>query len=275
MVLIEHDGTVLGAVAVRDEIRPEAAQAVEMLRRQGVSVVMLTGDNARTAAAIAAQAKIGDVRAELSPQDKARLVTDLQARGRVAMVGDGINDAPALATADVGIAMGAMGSDVAIEAADVALMGEDLRRLPDAIAHSRHARTIFTQNLILSGLIIAALLPLAALGILGLTTVVAIHELAEVLVILNGIRAGGRRLLPTRPALRGTRTSRPAAAYSQARQPATGIGTGAISLPLTPAGDSAAGRPAGQLISLTSAPAETATAVKDDCGCEPGSSCCN
>ena len=86
---------------------------------------------------------------------------------------------------------------------------------------------------------------------------------------------GGRRLLPTRPALRGTRTSRPAAAYSQARQPATGIGTGAISLPLTPAGDSAAGRPAGQLISLTSAPAETATAVKDDCGCEPGSSCCN
>lgn len=275
VVLIEHDGTVLGAVAVRDEIRPEAAQAVEMLRRQGVSVVMLTGDNARTAAAIAAQAKIGDVRAELSPQDKARLVTDLQARGRVAMVGDGINDAPALATADVGIAMGAMGSDVAIEAADVALMGEDLRRLPDAIAHSRHARTIFTQNLILSGLIIAALLPLAALGILGLTTVVAIHELAEVLVILNGIRAGGRRLLPTRPALRGTRTSRPAAAYSQARQPATGIGTGAISLPLTPAGDSAAGRPAGQLISLTSAPAETATAVKDDCGCEPGSSCCN
>ena len=274
VVLIEHDGTVLGAVAVRDEIRPEAAQAVEMLRRQGVSVVMLTGDNARTAAAIAAQAKIGDVRAELSPQDKARLVTDLRARGRVAMVGDGINDAPALATADVGIAMGAMGSDVAIEAADVALMGEDLRRLPDAIAHSRHARTIFTQNLILSGLIIAALLPLAALGILGLTTVVAIHELAEVLVILNGIRAGGRRLLPTRPALSGTRTSRPAAAYSQARQPATGIGATAISLPLTPAGDSAAGRPAGQLITLTSTPAETATAVKDDCGCEPGCSCC-
>ncbi|PWK65114.1 cation-transporting ATPase G [Streptomyces sp. CG 926] len=202
VVLVEHDGTLLGAVAVRDEIRPEAAEAVAALHRQGVRVVMLTGDNARTAAAIAAAAGIEDVRAELLPEDKARIVTELQAYGPVAMVGDGINDAPALATADAGIAMGAMGSDVAIEAADIALMGEDLRRLPDAIAHTRAARGVFTQNLLMSGAILVALVPLAATGVLGLATVVASHELAEVLVIGNGIRAGRRKHLPTHPALR-------------------------------------------------------------------------
>ncbi|MFI6293867.1 heavy metal translocating P-type ATPase [Nonomuraea sp. NPDC050790] len=202
VVLVEHDEVLLGAVAVRDEIRPEAAEAVAMLRRQGVEVVMLTGDNARTAAAIAAEAGVTDVRAELLPADKARIVTELRARGAVAMVGDGINDAPALATADAGIAMGAMGSDVAIEAADIALMGADLRRLPDAIAHTRAARGIFTQNLLLSGGILVALVPLAAAGVLGLATVVAAHELAEVLVIGNGIRAGRRTRLPRHPALR-------------------------------------------------------------------------
>ncbi|MGP3920131.1 heavy metal translocating P-type ATPase [Nonomuraea sp. 10N515B] len=202
VVLVEHDGTLLGAIAVRDEVRPEAAEAVAQLKRQGIEVVMLTGDNARTAAAIAADAGITDVRAELLPADKARIVTELKARGPVAMVGDGINDAPALATAEAGIAMGAMGSDVAIEAADIALMGEDLRRLPDAIAHTRAARAIFTQNLLLSGGILITLVPLAATGVLGLATVVATHELAEVLVIANGIRAGRRTRLPHHAALR-------------------------------------------------------------------------
>ncbi|MFD3942729.1 heavy metal translocating P-type ATPase [Streptomyces sp. NPDC058579] len=203
VVLVEHDRVLLGAVAVRDEIRPEAAEAVKALRGQGIRVVMLTGDNARTAAAIGAAAGIDDVRAELLPQDKARIVTELRAaHGPVAMVGDGINDAPALATADAGIAMGAMGSDVAVEAADIALMGEDLRRLPDAIAHTRAARRVFTQNLVMSGGILVALVPLAATGVLGLATVVASHELAEVLVIGNGIRAGRRRHLPAHVALR-------------------------------------------------------------------------
>ncbi|GAB1818224.1 heavy metal translocating P-type ATPase [Herbidospora sp. RD11066] len=207
VVLVEHDGTLLGAVAVRDEIRPEAAEAVAELRRQGVEVVMLTGDNARTAAAIAAAAGITDVRAELLPEDKARIVTELRARGPVAMVGDGINDAPALATADAGIAMGVMGTDVAIEAADVALMGEDLRRLPDAIAHTRAARAVFTQNLLLSGGILVTLVPLAATGVLGLAAVVATHELAEVLVIANGIRAGRRHRFPQHAALRAAKTA--------------------------------------------------------------------
>ncbi|MFE2846368.1 heavy metal translocating P-type ATPase [Streptomyces scopuliridis] len=204
VVLVEHDSELLGAIAVRDEVRPEAAEAVAMLTRQGVAVVMLTGDNSRTAAAIAAAAGVTGVRAELLPQDKARIVTELKARGPVAMVGDGINDAPALATAEAGVAMGAMGSDVAIEAADIALMGEDLRRLPDAIAHTRAARLIFTQNLLMSGAILAALVPLAATGVLGLAAVVATHELAEVLVIGNGIRAGRKSRLPHHAPLRTT-----------------------------------------------------------------------
>jgi cation-transporting ATPase G len=195
-VLIEEDGQLLGAVAVRDELRPEAAQVMAQLRRDGYHVAMLTGDNTLTANALAREAGIEEVHADLRPEDKAALVAQLRTRRRTAMVGDGVNDAPALATADLGIAMGAMGSDVAIETADVALMGEDLRHLPQAFTHARRARRIMLQNVGLSLAIIVVLMPLALFGVLGLAAVVLVHEVAEIVVIANGVRAGRTRPLP-------------------------------------------------------------------------------
>ena len=165
---------------------------VRTLAAQGVGVTMLTGDNARTARALAAQAGISDVRAELRPEDKATAIGELSKAGSVAMIGDGINDAPALAAADVGIAMGAKGADAAIESADVAFTGHDLRLIPQALAHARRGRNIINQNVVLSIAIIVALLPLAITGVLGLAAVVLVHEVAEVVVILNGLRAARR-----------------------------------------------------------------------------------
>ncbi|SFO44291.1 cation-transporting ATPase G [Pseudonocardia ammonioxydans] len=200
-VLVEDAGTVIGAIAVRDELRPEAGEVTAALRGAGYRVVMLTGDNHATAAALATEAGIApaDVHAELRPEDKSRLVDQLRAHGPVAMVGDGVNDAPALATADLGIAMGAMGTDVAIETADVALMGEDLRHLPQVLAHARRSRTIMWQSVALSLAIIIGLMPLALFGVLGLAAVVLVHEVAEVVVIGNGIRAGRTRRLALVP----------------------------------------------------------------------------
>lgn len=201
-VLVEDDGVLLGAIAVRDELRPEAREVVASLRGAGYRVAMLTGDNHATAAALATEAGIdpGDVHAELRPEDKSRIVGQLRSHGPVAMVGDGVNDAPALATADLGVAMGAMGTDVAIETADVALMGEDLRHLPHVLAHARRSRVIMWQNVGLSLAIIIGLMPLALFGILGLAAVVLVHEVAEVVVIGNGIRAGRTRALRIGPA---------------------------------------------------------------------------
>lgn len=191
VVLVEHDHHLLGVIAVRDELRPEAPAVIDRLRTLGIkTIAMLTGDNIRTAQALGRSAGIDDTRADLLPEDKVTAVEDLRRHGRTAMVGDGINDAPALATATVGIAMGAAGSDVAIETADVALLGEDLHHLPDVLTHAQRAGRIMRQNLALSGAILLTLVPLAALGILGLATVVATHEIAEVFVIANGIRAG-------------------------------------------------------------------------------------
>lgn len=198
-VLVEDDGIVIGAVAVRDDLRPEAAEVVSRLRATNYQVAMLTGDNERTASALATRAGITDVHAELRPEDKANIIHRLRENSPTAMVGDGVNDAPALATADVGIAMGAMGSDVAIETADVALMGEDLRHLPQTLSHARRARSIMLQNVGLSLGLIAILIPLATFGILGLAAVVLVHEVAEIFVIGNGVRAGRFRPLTPMP----------------------------------------------------------------------------
>ena len=219
VVLIERDEALLGAIAVRDELRAEAPEAIQQIHGLGIDSAMLTGDNTRTATALASQAGISTVHAELLPEDKARLLSSLSNGRTIAMVGDGVNDAPALATADVGIAMGAMGTDVAIETADVALMGEDLRHLPQVLAHARHARRVMLQNVGLSMAIITVLIPLAAFGVMGLATVVFVHELAEVLVIGNAIRAARARPLPEvapvpgaaalPPAIAGKPTTRP------------------------------------------------------------------
>ncbi|MEV8517103.1 cation-translocating P-type ATPase [Dactylosporangium sp. NPDC051484] len=213
VAVVEHDHTVIGVIGIRDELRPEAADTVAALRAAGVRVAMLTGDNTRTATALAAQAGIEDVHAELLPTDKADHIARLRREhtGAVAMVGDGVNDAPALATADIGIAMGAMGTDVAIDTADIALMGHDLRHLPQAVLHARRARTIMLQNMGLSAAIVLSLVPLAATGILGLATVVFIHELAEVFVIANGVRAARLQPLRGAPAPQSVSTT-PAAA---------------------------------------------------------------
>ncbi|ALJ20629.1 ATPase P [Microbacterium sp. No. 7] len=193
VVIVHRHEQPVGAIGVRDELRPEVPEVIRTLTGEGIGVTMLTGDNARTAAALALQAGISDVRAELRPEDKAAAIGELSRTAPAAMIGDGINDAPALAAADIGIAMGATGSDAAIESADIAFTGHDLRLIPRAFDHARRGRRIINQNIILSLLIIIVLLPLALVGVLGLAAVVLVHEIAEVIVILNGLRAARTR----------------------------------------------------------------------------------
>lgn len=192
VVVVEIDDRVAGLIGIRDELRVESVEMIGMMRQLGIATVMLTGDNERTAHALAAEAGIQEVHAEQLPVDKARVVSSLVSRAPTVMVGDGINDAPALATATVGIAMGVKGSVAAIESADVAFTGNDLRLIPQALAHARRGRRIMTWNIVLALAIIVVLFPLALFGVLGLAGVVLVHETAEVVVILNGVRAARR-----------------------------------------------------------------------------------
>ena len=154
---------------------------------------MLTGDNHRTAEAIAGHLGIDEVLAELKPDEKVAAVEQLRERyGSVAMVGDGINDAPALATADLGMAMGTGGSDAAIEAADVALMADDITKVAEALRLGRRATRISRQNLFFSVLLLAVLIPSAVAGLLTVVVAVTVHEVAELLAVGNGVRAARR-----------------------------------------------------------------------------------
>ena len=209
--LTRNNPAVIGAIAVRDELRPEAREVITRLNRAGYTTAMLTGDNTLTATALAQAAGITQVHADLRPQDKAEIIRTLKEQRPTAMVGDGVNDAPALATADIGIAMGAMGTDVAIETADIALMGEDLQHLPQALGHARRTRSIMLQNVGVSLALIAVLIPLALFGILGLAAVVLVHEVAEILIIANGVRAGRIRRDTARPAAQPAPSLEPAA----------------------------------------------------------------
>lgn len=177
-------------LAIRDNVRSNAKTAIDALRGAGIQrVLMLTGDNERTARAIAREVGIDEVYAELKPEDKARTVRELSERyGHVAMVGDGINDAPALAMATVGIAMGAAGTDVALETADVALMADDLEKLGYALNLAKRNGRVVRQNLGLSVVVIAVLVVGAVAGKLSLPIAVLGHELSEFLVIASGLR---------------------------------------------------------------------------------------
>ena len=195
VTLTQASATVVGIVAVADTVRPEAREAIAGLRRAGIRrTVMLTGDNERTARAIAAQVGIDDVRANLLPDEKVQAVEELlEEHGQVAMVGDGINDAPALARATVGIAMGGAGTDQALETADVVLMADDLSKLPFVIHLSRRALGIIRQNIAFSLVVKAAFMGLAIPGLASLWMAVFADVGASLIVILNGMRLLRRR----------------------------------------------------------------------------------
>lgn len=189
-VVVSQNGDFLGVLGLADAPRPNVGQTMERLRRLGIRhLVMLTGDNQEVAQRIAQTVGVTDVRAELLPEHKLDAIKQLQAEyGSVAMTGDGVNDAPALATATVGIAMGGAGTAVALETADVALMGDDLSRLPFAVGLSRASRTIIRQNLGISLGVIGLLIVTSVLGLVQLSGAVILHEGSTIIVVLNALR---------------------------------------------------------------------------------------
>jgi Cd2+/Zn2+-exporting ATPase len=190
VVVIGNEKHVCGFITVADSLRPDANAVINALRLAGVKrIVMLSGDNRETAQAMGAQAGVDEVQAELLPAEKVKAVESLAALyGSVGMVGDGINDAPALARASVGIAMGAMGSDAAIETADIALMSDDLSRLPWLIHHSRRTLGIIRQNIALSLTIKGVFVVLTVAGHASMWAAIAADMGASLLVIFNGLR---------------------------------------------------------------------------------------
>ncbi len=189
-IILTDEQSVLGLIFIADTIRPDADKLIEKLRKRGIKhMVMLTGDNPRTAQAIANQLHLDDVRSELLPADKANVLKELREKyGPVAMVGDGINDAPALASADIGIAMGGVGSDVAMETADVILLSAELRKLDFALGLSRATVQNMTQNIVFALIVAGTLLAGVLVKTVNLSFGMLIHELSVFLVIVNAVR---------------------------------------------------------------------------------------
>ena len=178
----------LGAIGLLDTPREGAKEALQKLREMGIDrMVMISGDHNRVAEAVAKQVGLDEAWGDLMPEDKVKAIKNLRLSARVAMVGDGVNDAPAMANSSVGIAMGAAGSDVALETADIALMADDIRQLPFAVGLSRHTRSIIRQNLFVSLGIVAILVPSTIMG-LSIGAAVAIHEGSTLLVVFNALR---------------------------------------------------------------------------------------
>jgi len=193
IMLVQSDGQFLGVLALADTPRESVRQVLERLHRIGIrKTIMLTGDNERVGRAIADAVGLDEVKADLLPQDKVKAMEDLGQRyGQVAMVGDGVNDAPAMARATVGIAMGGAGTDVALETADVALMADDLSKLPFAVALSRASRRIIRQNLYVSMGVVVLLIPATLFGWAGIGLAVLVHEGSTVVVVINALRLLG------------------------------------------------------------------------------------
>ncbi len=189
-VIVRRAGKFIGVIALADEPRDSVKEVMQRLRAQGIErLVMLTGDNASVAHRIADRVGITDVRAELLPGDKLTLIRELQhGHGVIAMIGDGVNDAPALAAASVGVAMGAGGTAVALETADVVLMGDDLGKLPFAIGLSRASARIIRQNLVIALGVIVMLLIASGFGVIPLSVAVVLHEGSTLVVVLNALR---------------------------------------------------------------------------------------
>jgi Cd2+/Zn2+-exporting ATPase len=189
-VLVAREGRVLGVIAVADEAREVAGDVIDLLHRLGLQpIVMLTGDQEASARAIAAQLGIDEVRAGLLPHEKVAALQELRQRhGAIAMVGDGVNDAPALAVADVGIVMGAIGSDAALETADVALMTDELPKIAYAIRLSRATVSNIRANIAISLLLKAAFLALAVAGLATLWMAVIADTGTSLIVIANAMR---------------------------------------------------------------------------------------
>ncbi|MGW6060771.1 heavy metal translocating P-type ATPase [Streptomyces sp. NPDC055189] len=189
-VLVLRDGVPVGVLGIADRLRPDAAATVTALQTlTGTAPMLLTGDNAQAAARLAAEVGIGDVRAGLLPQDKVAAVRAAEGAGRrVLVIGDGVNDAPALAAAHTGIAMGRAGSDLALETADAVIVRDELATVPKVIALSRRARGLVVQNLVIAGAFIAVLVTWDLVGSLPLPLGVLGHEGSTVLVGLNGLR---------------------------------------------------------------------------------------
>jgi len=187
---VSRDGSFLGVLALADVARPQVSQILRRLQALGVKkLVMLTGDNQAVARQIAQQVGVTDVEAGLLPEQKLETIQRLQREhGAVAMIGDGVNDAPALAAATVGIAMGGAGTAVALETADVALMADDLGKLPFAVGLSRASRSIIQQNLALSLGVMLLLVAVSVIGLIQLGWAVVLHEGSTILVVLNALR---------------------------------------------------------------------------------------
>ena len=189
VVLLGDDRSALALIAIADSIKAEAREAVEMLKGLGLRVVMLTGDNEGTAQAIAAQTSVNEYLSQLLPDEKVDAVNRLQEKyGKVAMVGDGINDAPAMAVADIGIAMGATGTDVAMETGDIVLMSDDLSKIMPALRLSRRSVNNIRQNIFASLCIVVVLVPLALFGVIGLLPGLLLNEISALIVIANALR---------------------------------------------------------------------------------------